>query len=363
MTPLERYQQVLQQKHFEADTGQQEVICCFQQLHTELQAEYLKQQQVLHRISSLFSPKEKAKGLYLWGGVGRGKTWLMDLFYETVPSTNKYRRHFHRYIQEIHEELDHYKGQKNPLSLIARQFSRQYQLLCLDEFHVADITDAMILHGLLKALTENNVTLVFTSNLEPDELYKDGLQRERFIPAIELIKQACRVQKIPDGTDHRLNTIQSQQVYFTPLSAANQQVLEDYFLRLSPCPPKKHSNLIINHRSLPVYGLADDVAWFIFDEIFNSPRAVADYIELARLFHSVIISDIPVLGTHNEDKTRRFIQLMDEFYDRNVKVIISAETPADQLYQGQNMQFDFERTLSRIEEMKSLHYLQKPHKA
>ena len=362
MTPLERYQEVLKEKHFKADVGQQQIIECFEQLYHELQAEHQRQQRLFQRLKSLFS-KTSTQGLYLWGGVGRGKTWLMDLFYETLPTKQKYRLHFHRYIQEIHEQLEHYKGQKNPLKLIARQFSRQYQLLCLDELHVADITDAMILHGLLKALIENNVTLIFTSNLEPDELYRDGLQRERFIPAIELIKHSCHVQKIPDGEDHRLNTIQSEKVYFSPLSAQNQQALEDYFLRLSPCQPKKNTSLEINHRSLPVYGLADDVAWFIFDELFNSPRAVADYIELARLFHTVVISEIPLLTQSNEDKSRRFIQLMDEFYDRNVKVIISAETSADKLYHGKTLTFDFERTVSRIEEMKSLHYLQKPHKA
>jgi len=362
MTPLQRYQEVLQQKHFKADAGQQQIIECFEQLYHQLQAEQARQQQLLHRIQSLFT-KTETRGLYLWGGVGRGKTWLMDLFYETLPTKQKYRLHFHRYLQEIHEQLEHYKGQKNPLKLIARQFARQYRLLCLDEFHVADITDAMILHGLLKALTENDVTLIFTSNLEPDELYKDGLQRERFIPAIELIKLSCDVQKIPDGEDHRLNTIQSEKVYFSPLSANNQQALEEHFLRLSPCQPKKNTSLTINHRALPVYGLADDVAWFIFDELFNSPRAVADYIELARLFHTVVISDIPLLTANNEDKTRRFIQLMDEFYDRNVKVIISAEAVANELYHGKTLRFDFERTVSRIEEMKSLHYLQKPHKA
>lgn len=362
MTPLEKYQDVLNETKFQPDAGQKAVITRFEQLYWQIVKRETQQKNPLSSLTNLFVKPKTLQGIYLWGGVGRGKTWLMDLFYETLPVKNKYRLHFHRYIREIHEQLEQYKGQKNPLTLIAQQYARQYQLLCLDEFHVSDITDAMILHGLLKALMESNVILIFTSNFAPDELYKDGLQRERFIPAIELIKQHCQIQKIDDGEDHRLNAIQSTEMYFSPLNEINAQRLEDCFQALCPCQPKHNTSLTINHRQLPTYRLADDVVWFVFEQIFNSPRAVADYIELARLFHTVIISDIPYLTANNEDKTRRFIQLMDEFYDRNVKIIISAEDIPEKLYQGGLLEFEFARTVSRMEEMKSVNYLQKPHK-
>lgn len=362
MTPIERYQEALAQKEFHKDEGQQAVVHALNDLYLKIVLDTQQQASFFSRVRRLFSPPPTIKGLYLWGGVGRGKTWLMDLFYESLPITNKYRLHFHRYIREIHEQLDQHKGQKNPLRQIARDFSRKYRLLCLDEFHVSDITDAMILHGLLKALTEHGVTLVFTSNIEPDDLYKEGLQRERFIPAIKLIKQNNDSVKIDDGIDHRLNTIQQNEVFYSPLNESNQNKLEHYFTQLCPCLPKTDTSLMINHRSLPVYKLADDVAWFIFDQIFNSPRAVADYIELAKLFHTVFISGIPYLSELNEDKSRRFIQLMDEFYDRHVKVIMSAVDTPENLYQGKILKFEFERTVSRMEEMKSVNYLQKPHK-
>lgn len=361
MTPLERYQQLLLADQLTPDKGQEAVILAFEELYQSLKSD--NQQSFITRINDLFKRNAPIKGLYLWGGVGRGKTWMMDLFYEQLDTKKKYRRHFHRYIQEIHEQLQHYKGQKRPLELIAKKFSRQYELLCLDEFHVSDITDAMILYGLLQALFKNGVILVLTSNLEPDDLYKDGLQRERFIPAIQLIKNHNITVKIEDGTDHRLNTIQNSELYNFPLNEENQKKLLNYFIKLSPCQPKTNTSLMINHRKIPVFKLADDVIWLIFDQIFNSPRAVADYIELAKQYHTVFISDIPILTEKNEDKCRRFIQLMDEFYDRNVKVIISAESPPEQLYQGKNLNFEFERTISRIEEMKSINYLQKPHKA
>ena len=362
MTPLEKYQDILKNSEFNEDAGQKRVVQALDDLHCSIINHLAQNQSALFRLKSLIFRPKTVTGIYLWGGVGRGKTWLMDMFYETLPIKNKYRLHFHRFIREIHEQLDQYKGQKNPLNLIARQFAKKYRLLCLDEFHVSDITDAMILYGLLKALTQHGVTFVITSNLEPDELYKDGLQRERFIPAIKLIKSNNTIVQITNGTDHRLNTIQSSELYYQPLSTENQDKLESHFLKLCPCTPKTNTTLEINHRSLPVYKLADDVIWLIFEHIFNSPRAVADYIELAKLFHTVFISDIPVLTERNEDKTRRFIQLLDEFYDRNVKVIISAATTPELLYQGKNQQFEFERTISRLEEMKSINYLKKPHK-
>ena len=361
MTPIELYQQVLTEKNLHQDEGQKNTVLAFNDLFHQIMQRQKQQQSFIYRLKGFFIKPSKLQGLYLWGGVGRGKTWLMDLFYETLPVKKKYRLHYHRYISEIHKQLEQHKGKKNPLKLIAKNFSQNYQLLCLDEFHVADITDAMILYGLLKALLEHGVILVFTSNQHPDNLYKDGLQRERFIPAITLIKQFNTVLEIEDGIDHRLQTIQKSELYYSPLNNENSRKLEQYFLQLAPCQPKTNTSLDINHRSLPAYKLSDDVVWFIFDQIFNSPRAVADYIELAKLFHTVFISDIPYLTEGNKDKTKRFIQLLDEFYDRNVKLIISAEANPDQIYQGKSLEFEFERTISRLEEMKSVNYLKKPH--
>jgi len=360
MTPLDRYQQLLEKSELSYDPAQEKVIQAFNHLYLTINV--VSQASLLLRLKQLFIKPKPVQGLYLWGGVGRGKTWMMDMFYESLEMKNKYRLHFHRYLREIHEQLAQYKGQKEPLKLIAKKFSRKYRLLCLDEFHVADITDAMILYGLLKALLENGVIIIITSNLEPDHLYKDGLQRERFIPAIKLIKQFNKIIKIDDGTDHRLNTIQNSDLYYSPLNEENQKKLEDYFIKLSPCKPKTSTQLQINHRPLPVYKLADDVVWFIFDQIFNSPRAVADYIELAKLFHTVFISEIPFLTEKNEDMSRRFIQLMDEFYDRNVKIILSAASEPEELYKGINLKFEFDRTVSRLKEMKSVNYLKKAHK-
>ena len=361
MTPLERYRELLSSKQLTPDSAQERVIHEFEKLYQQFQATE-SARPLLTRLKGLFVKASPVPGIYLWGGVGRGKTWMMDLFYESLTIKNKQRLHYHRYIRGIHEQLDQYKGQKDPLQLIAKKFSHQYRLLCLDEFHVSDITDAMILNGLLKALLKNNVTLILTSNLEPDDLYKDGLQRERFLPAIELIKEYNHTIEIEEGTDHRLNTIQQSDLYNYPLNDENQEKLERYFIKLSPCTPKTNTELAINHRTIPAYKLADDVVWFKFDHIFNSPRAIADYIELAKLFHTVFISDIPLLTEKNEDRSRRFIQLMDEFYDRNVKIIISAESLPESLYQGQNLKFEFDRTISRLEEMKSEKYLKKPHR-
>lgn len=363
MSPSEHYQQKLAEKNFQADPAQQAVMAEFDRLHDDLIRHDQGRLSIKSRLLAIFNKRRPVTGLYLWGGVGRGKTWLMDIFYETLPIEGKHRLHFHRFMRQVHEQLEQAKGQRNPLRIVARKFAAKYQLLCLDEFHVSDITDAMLLHGLLKSLISEGVCFVFTSNIEPVDLYKDGLQRERFVPAINLILQHTTTVEIANGIDHRLRAISKAEVYYTPLNTETRQQLEQCFLSLVPCTPKADTILTINHRPLPCYRLADDVIWFDFELLFNSPRAIADYIELARQFHTVIISDVPVLNERNEDKARRFIQLMDEFYDRKVKLILSAETEPAELYQGRLLQFDFKRTLSRLEEMQSPEYLALPHKA
>ena len=363
MKPSEHYQQILLEKQFNTDQAQQAVMHHFDQLYDDLVDFHSSQHALGGTLRRLLFKQAAPTGIYLWGGVGRGKTWLMDIFYECLPFEQKHRLHFHRFMREVHAELEQQKGHKNPLRLVARSFARRFHLLCLDEFHVSDITDAMILYGLLKSLIHEGVCLVMTSNLQPDELYRDGLQRERFLPAIDLLKSHCKVLKIDQGNDHRLKTLSQAEIYYSPLSSENHDALSRCFEQLVPCQPKSDTTIQINQRELSVYKLADDVIWFDFNLLFNSPRAVADYIELARLFHTVVISDIPVLNQSNEDKTRRFIQLIDEFYDRKVKVLISAAASITQLYQGELLKFEFERTISRLTEMQSDAYLRQVHRA
>lgn len=363
MTPIESYQQALATQHISPDASQAQVIKHLQCLYDEL----LKQQRGIQRLKKLWprlfnKNASLNKGLYLWGDVGRGKTWLMDLFYDCLPFKNKYRMHFHRYMLQIHEQLQQYNGQGDPLKRIAKDFAKHYQILCLDEFHVADITDAMILYGLFDALLRKGLILVLTSNSTPDELYKDGLQRERFLPAIELIKHHTTIIELNGPVDHRLRLLEKAEVYYQPLNDDNRQRLDRCFNELAPCRIDTHAQLTINHRNIPVYKQADDVVWFVFNDLFNSPRATADYIEIARRFHTVVISDIPVLDEATEDKATRFINLMDEFYDRQVKVLISAVEQPERLYQGNRLTFEYQRTLSRLQEMRTHAYLQKPHR-
>lgn len=307
-------------------------------------------------------PVEPIRGLYFWGGVGRGKTYLMDAFYEALPFERKLRAHFHRFMQRVQRELKLLSGEKNPLQLIARRLAAETRVICFDEFFVSDIADAMILGGLFQGLFSHGVTLVATSNIEPDGLYKDGLQRARFLPAIALLKQHTLVLNVDGGTDYRLRTLEQAELYHSPLDAEADAGLRRSFEALAPEPGREDQVLEVEGRSIRARRVADDVAWFDFAELCDGPRSQNDYIELAREFHAVLVGNIPQLNENRDDQARRFINLVDEFYDRNVKLVLAAAVPLADLYTGTRLAFEFERTRSRLLEMQSREYLARGHR-
>jgi len=295
--------------------------------------------------------------------VGRGKTYLMDNFYESLPFDNKLRVHFHRFMQRVHQELAALKQQSDPLVVVAQKLSDEASVICFDEFFVSDIGDAMILAGLIDELFKRGVSLVCTSNIEPDGLYQDGLQRARFLPAISLVKQHTEVVNIDGGSDYRLRALEQAELYYYPLNDVARSNLESCFQRLAVEAGSHELELDVNGRCLKAHRHAEDVVWFDFKTLCDGPRSQNDYIELAREFHAVIISDVPQLSVDTDDQARRFINLIDEFYDRSVKVIISADAAIHELYLGERLSFEFERTESRLLEMQSHEYLERAHKA
>ncbi len=307
----------------------------------------------------LLARKQTVRGAYLWGGVGRGKSFLMDSFFNCAPVARKKRIHFHRFMQEIHRGLNAHQGKENPLAIIAREIAKETRLLCLDEFHVTDITDAMLMRRLLEGLFEHGVVLVTTSNQEPDQLYKDGLQRTQFLPAIDLIKQNLHVVNVDGGTDYRLRELERAGVYHTEPDADAR--LEQAFMNIARHESTDTSALEIEGRVINARRHARGVAWFDFRELCDGPRGKADYIELARRYHTVLLSDIPEFKVDEADIVRRFTWLVDEFYDRRVKLIVSAAAPPADLYAWAEGGDQFERTISRLIEMQTRDYLSEPH--
>ncbi|WP_428608814.1 cell division protein ZapE [Sedimenticola sp.] len=367
MTPEQFYQQQLQRNEVVADPDQAAVVAELQALYARLIQPKTPSAEpdLLSRLLKRKTQPEQTpiKGVYLWGGVGRGKTWLVDIFYNRLPFNDKLRIHFHHFMRDTHESLNRLKGVKNPLERVAESLASQTRILCLDEFIVTDIGDAMILAQLLKALFQRGVTLVTTSNTEPDNLYKNGLQRASFIPAIELLKQHTRVIRLDNGTDYRLRYLEQATVYHTPLSTTVTEHLHEEFERLAPEMGQSGGAISLYGRDIAVKRLADDLAWFDFFAICGPPRSQADYLELARCYHTVIISDIPLLTGELDDAARRFVFLVDEFYDRGVKLIISAAAGPLELYRGERLTAEFERAVSRLQEMQSIDYLSREHKA
>lgn len=366
-TPLDRYRQCLQNNQLQADPAQLRAV---ERLQLTYEALVAQQQRTLRRgWMQKLAPFKRTRdpliqGVYLWGGVGRGKTFLMDLFFDTLPLETKKRTHFHRFMRQVHSELTRLKGEVNPLDKVAEAMAKETSVLCFDEFFVSDITDAMILANLLRALFQRGVTLIATSNIEPDGLYRDGLQRERFLPAIALLNQCTDVINVDNGTDYRLRELVKAEVFYAPLNSAAEQALQQCFKRLIPDPAamRQDVELAIEKRVIRARYEADDVIWFEFDALCNGPRSQNDYIVLAKEYHAVIISSVPALGRHNDDQARRFVYLVDEFYDRGVKLILSAERPLTQLYSGGKLEFEFCRTVSRLLEMQSEAYLAQPHR-
>lgn len=302
-------------------------------------------------------------GLYLWGGVGRGKTHLCDLFFDSLPFEDKTRLHFHRFMQQIHDDLKALAGIDDPIERIADDWAARARLLLLDEIHVNDITDAMLLGGLLTALFKRGVTLVTTSNVPPDGLYRDGLQRARFLPAIAQIRNNTNVLEMLGNTDYRLRIMQTEPIFCIgkfkegKADAATQAAMQAHFDRLRVEADNESRSVELNSRTLEVLGVSADLIWFSFDILCNTARSTQDYIAIASEYQTVIISDIPVMNNTSNDAARRFVNLIDEFYDRNVKLIVSAEASADQLYTGKRLAFEFERAASRLFEMQTSEYL------
>lgn len=367
-SPIARYKRDLERDDFTYDPAQEQAVEHLQGLYERL-CQRQDSAQSAGALSRWFQnlrkgPVEPEMGLYFWGGVGRGKTYLMDNFFESLPFERKMRTHFHRFMRRVHGELSSLDGEKNPLEIVAERLSKEAVVICFDEFFVSDITDAMILANLLDGLFSRGVSLVATSNIVPDGLYKDGLQRARFLPAIALLNKYTEVVNVDGGVDYRLRALEQAELYHFPLDDEADKSLTASFESLLPDNQEVRSNVALEVEGRPIVARfeAEEMVWFDFYELCDGPRSQNDYIELAREYHTVLVSDVPELGGSKDDQARRFLNLVDEFYDRSVKLIISAEVPLQQIYSGGRLSFEYDRTVSRLLEMQSREYLARAHK-
>lgn len=307
-------------------------------------------------LTRLIAHPPQPRGVYLYGGVGRGKSFLMDCFFNAMPLQRKTRLHFHEFMREVHRELAELRGVVNPLQELGRQVARRYQLICFDEFHVADITDALILHRLLESLFDNHVCIVTTSNFAPDDLYPNGLHRDRMLPAIELLKERLAVVNVDNGIDYRQTTLQQVEIYHTPLGPAADAAMKRTFEQLAEAR-EESPVLKIEHREIRALHRAGGVVWFDFRELCGGPRSQNDYLELSTQFHTLLLSNVPQMSPRLASEARRFTWLVDVLYDRRVKLIVSAAVPAEALYTEGPLAHEFARTVSRLREMRSPAYL------
>jgi cell division protein ZapE len=344
------YQQSLAKRGFVSDSAQWRAVERLQQLYEEWSAYKARRDNALKRL--LVRP-ELPKGVYLWGPVGRGKSFLMDAFFLCVPLVRKRRVHFHHFMREIHRELDELRGTEDPIAAVAEKTARSYRLICFDEFHVSDIADAMILGRFLEQAMERGVEFVMTSNYPPDGLYPNGLQRERFLPAIELIKQRLDVVGVDNGTDYRRLKMEKLKVYQVGSDAPLAQIFDE----LRDVEEEDHP-LDVEGRTIPYRKRAGALVWFDFDVLCGGPRSYADYVDLAKRFHTVMLSNVPRLSAKESDAARRFTWLVDVFYDDRVNLIVSAEAEPEQLFTEGEQAAEFQRTVSRLHEMQSVQYLQ-----
>ncbi|ENB7196965.1 AFG1 family ATPase [Enterobacter bugandensis] len=369
LSPASRYQLALNEGTHQPDDVQREAVNRLEMIYQALTAKPAEVEQsgglkaAFGRLLGKKTPQAQApvRGLYMWGGVGRGKTWLMDLFYLSLPGERKQRLHFHRFMLRVHEELTALQGKSDPLEIVADRFKAETDVLCFDEFFVSDITDAMLLGGLMKALFARGITLVATSNIPPDELYRNGLQRARFLPAIDAIKQHCDIMNVDAGVDYRLRTLTQAHLWLSPLNADTAREMDKLWLALAGAKRENAPTLEINHRPLPTLGVENQTLAVSFATLCVDARSQHDYIALSRLFHTVMMLDVPVMTRLMESEARRFIALVDEFYERNVKLVVSAEVPLYEIYQGERLKFEFQRCLSRLQEMQSEEYLKREH--
>ena len=355
------YQRECERLHYSPDPAQKRVVTALDELRARLVAPRPKG--LLKGLLARGKQRDLEKGLYIWGGVGRGKTWLMDLFFHSLPFKDKQRSHFHRFMQFVHDELKKHKDRADPLELVADKVARKTRVLCFDELFVADIADAMLLGNLFRGLFDRGVTLVATSNVPPDDLYKEGLQRARFVPAIRLLKENTHLLHLDGSADYRLRMLEKAATWFDAARPGSASDIDKLFEAIAGETGHLNATLTLNHRRLHAHRHAEDVVWFEFKELCDGPRGQADYIEIARCYHTVFLTDIPLLGVEQDNQTRRFITLVDEFYDRAVKLILSSAVPIQDLYRGSKLAFEFERTKSRLIEMQSQEYLARQHKA
>jgi len=347
---LTLYQETLVKRGFVSDPSQLRAAERLQRLYEEWTTYKARRDTALKRL--LVKPP-LPKGVYLWGPVGRGKSFLMDSFYLCVPLVRKRRVHFHHFMREIHRELDELKGTEDPLAAVAERTSKRYRLVCFDEFHVSDIADAMILGRFLEQAMEKGVEFVMTSNYHPDALYPNGLQRERFLPTIDLIKARLDVVGVDNGTDYRRLKLEKLQVYYID----DEKALERVFAELKDVEEEKQP-LDVEGRQIPYRKRAGGLVWFDFQVLCGGPRSYADYVDLARRFHTVMLSGLPKMSPKNADAARRFTWLVDVFYDDRVNLVVSSEAQPDALFPEGENSAEFQRTVSRLHEMQSVAYLQ-----
>ncbi|WP_133408322.1 cell division protein ZapE [Parashewanella tropica] len=364
LTPLQHYQQDLTREGFSHDPAQEQAVNALQRVYDDLLAAE-QPASVWQNIGKLFgrSANSKVMGLYLWGGVGRGKTYLMDTFFDALPFEQKLRAHFHRFMHQVHHDLEQLKGTQDPLLVIADQMAQQYRVICFDEFFVSDITDAMILGTLFQALFKRGVVLVATSNIIPDDLYKNGLQRARFLPAIAELNANCQVLNVDSGIDYRLRTLEQAEIYHYPLDEQAETNLAQYFASLKQNSEVSTAPIEIEAREIAIRQQANGVLLADFIALCDGPRSQRDYMELARCYHTVMISGVKQMGAQQtgDDIARRFLALVDEFYERHVKLIISAEVALEDIYTDGLLSFEFRRCRSRLIEMQSKDYLALEH--
>ncbi len=347
------YLNALRERGFLPDPAQLRAVDALERCENEWLAYLGRRRTALKRM---FVKPPIPRGVYMHGGVGRGKSFLMDCFFQSVPLRRKTRLHFHEFMREVHRELQELKGTVNPLDELGRRIARRFRLICFDEFHVADVTDAMILHRLLKALFDNRVGIVTTSNFHPDALYPNGLHRDRILPAIELLKDKLEVVDVDGGTDYRRRTLERLQTYHTPLGPEADAALEAAFEQLAEARDEDPA-LNIEHRVLRSRRRAGGVVWFDFATLCGGPRSQNDYLEIASRFHTVLLSGVPQMPPKLASEARRFTWLVDVLYDRRVRLVVSAEVPPEQIYVEGPLAHEFPRTVSRLHEMQSGEYV------
>lgn len=354
MNVQEFYQHALSQRGFKSDAAQQRAVDRLQRAWQDWVDFKAQRSSTFKR---LINRPDVPRGVYLWGGVGRGKSFLMDSFYSVVPVVRKTRVHFHEFMRDVHRQLDEMKGVADPLNDVARNIARKYRLICFDEFHVSDIADAMILYNLLSALFDNGVSFIMTSNYDPDLLYPDGLHRDRMLPTIALLKDKLDVLNVDAGIDYRKRALEQVESYYTPLGAAADQALRTAYSRIAEVGDEDpHVN--IEGREIRCLRRAGGIIWFDFATLCGGPRSQNDYLEIASRFHTVVLSSIPAMSAAQSSEARRFTWLIDVFYDHKVKLLMSAEVPPEELYTQGVLSNEFHRTVSRIIEMQSREYME-----